>query len=456
MIVQTGSALKDSPKATPAFSPVGSRLLQRKCACGGNPGPSSECEACRQKRLTLQRSAAGQGSPLLAPPIVHEVLRSPGRPLDHATRASMEPRFGHDFSRVRIHTDARAAESAQAVDALAYTVGHNIVFGAGQSTMQTQAGKKLLAHELTHVVQQAVHAQSLQHKLQVSETGNASEREAETASEQVLRGGNFRPRQSAGLQISRVPVAGSAATVSWIDPASPAGGSVSDPAPPATITETFVTGSTGFRFSNYLNARIETPDSVNVTSSEFLPNSGLYRGPSFLGIPSHPYSTGQWKSAINESGVQGVEFEQVTGARTISPGVIGGGVGGAVGVGGGAFLGAKGGAAIGALGGPIGAGAGAVIGGIVGGLLGWGTGSAVANRATNFPPIWTRIKLRLFANGQRRCELSRHSHFPSNNFYCNLAQASSYSALAAQQTSWENSGWDGGNPWGVSRPLVTP
>ncbi len=66
----------------------------------------------------------------------------------------MEPRFGHDFSQVRIHTDERAAETARAVNALAYTVGRDVVFGAGQYAPQTDEGRRLLAHELTHVVQQ--------------------------------------------------------------------------------------------------------------------------------------------------------------------------------------------------------------------------------------------------------------------------------------------------------------
>ncbi len=88
------------------------------------------------------------------PPIVHEVLRSPGQPLDPATRAFMEPRFGHDFGPVRVHTDARAAQSAQSVNALAYTVGRDVVFDAGQYAPHTREGKSLMAHELTHVVQQ--------------------------------------------------------------------------------------------------------------------------------------------------------------------------------------------------------------------------------------------------------------------------------------------------------------
>ncbi|MFY9608511.1 MAG: DUF4157 domain-containing protein [Blastocatellia bacterium] len=89
-----------------------------------------------------------------APPIVNDVLSSPGQPLDLATRAFFEPRFGHDFSRARIHTDSQAAESARSVNAMAFTVGWDVVLGAGQYAPETVAGKRLLAHELTHVVQQ--------------------------------------------------------------------------------------------------------------------------------------------------------------------------------------------------------------------------------------------------------------------------------------------------------------
>jgi hypothetical protein len=96
-----------------------------------------------------------QQEPSEVPPIVHEVLRSPGQPLNKATRDFFEPRFGHDFSEVRVHTDSRAAESARAVNALAYTVGRHIVFGMGQHLPATSAGHELMAHELTHVVQQS-------------------------------------------------------------------------------------------------------------------------------------------------------------------------------------------------------------------------------------------------------------------------------------------------------------
>src|SRR2546430_17395987 len=107
-----------------------------------------------QKSSVLQRAAVNTTPVNAVPPIVHDVLDSPGQALDAETRSLMEPRFGHDFSQVRVHTDEKAAESAQAVNALAYTVGRDVVFGKGQYVPRTTEGKSLLAHELTHVVQQ--------------------------------------------------------------------------------------------------------------------------------------------------------------------------------------------------------------------------------------------------------------------------------------------------------------
>src|SRR5438132_1422685 len=140
--------------STPSFTPTRTLLLQRKCACGGTPGVDGECAECRSKRLALQRRSPSQTGLSTVPPIVHNVLRSPGQPLESGTRAFMEPRFGRDFSQVRVHTDAQAAESAQAVNALAYTVGRDVVFGGGEYAPGTSEGRKLLAHELMHVVQQ--------------------------------------------------------------------------------------------------------------------------------------------------------------------------------------------------------------------------------------------------------------------------------------------------------------
>jgi len=126
----------------------------RRCACGGKPGLDGECEQCRAKRPGLQRSAVSAG-PALAPSSVHRVLASPGRPLDAETRAFMEPRVGHSFADVRVHADGQAADSARAVGAYAYTVGRHVVFGAGEYAPETHAGRRLIAHELAHVCQQA-------------------------------------------------------------------------------------------------------------------------------------------------------------------------------------------------------------------------------------------------------------------------------------------------------------
>jgi hypothetical protein len=142
------------PLAQPkSSSPMRGGLLQRKCACGQHAS-GGECEECRKKKERLQRQKANGAEPAEAPPIIHDVLRSPGQPLDAQARAFFEHRFGHDFSGVRVHTDAQAARSAQAVQASAYTVGRDVVFGAGQYAVGTCAGNRLLAHELAHTLQQ--------------------------------------------------------------------------------------------------------------------------------------------------------------------------------------------------------------------------------------------------------------------------------------------------------------
>jgi hypothetical protein len=119
--------------------------IQRKC---------SQC-AKEEEEKRLHRKEDSGPNPQTAPSIVHDVLRAPGQPLDSGTRSFMEPRFGHDFSPVRIHTDAKAAESARAVNAQAYTVGNNVVFDSRQYAPESYSGRRLLAHELAHVVQQS-------------------------------------------------------------------------------------------------------------------------------------------------------------------------------------------------------------------------------------------------------------------------------------------------------------
>lgn len=120
------------------------------------PQVSRKCAECEKEDRKLQKKEASPATPALAeaPPSVHDALRAPGQPLDAATRAHFEPRFGQDFSSVRVHTDTTAAQSARDVNAHAYTVGRNIAFGSGQFAPWTAKGQSLLAHELTHVVQQ--------------------------------------------------------------------------------------------------------------------------------------------------------------------------------------------------------------------------------------------------------------------------------------------------------------
>lgn len=179
-------------------------LLQRQCACGATSRITGTCSECENKKLlgrslqtklrinepgdeyereadrvaaqvmqmpkgqseggiqqghsrTLVQRHADQPSSASAepaPPVVSNVLEASGQPLDTATRAFFEPRFGHDFGFVRVHADQEAAKSANAVDALAYTVGSHIAFAAGYYSPTTKPGQRLIAHELSHVLQQ--------------------------------------------------------------------------------------------------------------------------------------------------------------------------------------------------------------------------------------------------------------------------------------------------------------
>ncbi len=195
------------PAATLRAAPPAAPVLQRKasCACGGGcqrcqsklpvqtklavsrPGDQYEQEAdrvaeqvMRTPDATIQRTCAGcsnsaaecpgcksEGEGLIqrktervsddSGTVPGDVLNSlgPGQPLDPVTRAFFEPRFGYDFGRVRVHTDDTADESARSVGALAYTLGPHVVFARGRHAPSTSSGRKLLAHELAHVTQQA-------------------------------------------------------------------------------------------------------------------------------------------------------------------------------------------------------------------------------------------------------------------------------------------------------------
>lgn len=152
--VQRHAQPEPKPATVRAATP---NTLRRKCACGSRAETGETCPSCRrdQERGVLRRKAvSSSASPEpLAPQIVHEVLSSPGVPLDRKTRDLFEPRFGRDFSQVRLHAGTRAAESTAAVGAAAYTVGNRIVIGAGHHSEASGSAGPLLAHELTHVAQ---------------------------------------------------------------------------------------------------------------------------------------------------------------------------------------------------------------------------------------------------------------------------------------------------------------
>lgn len=134
----------DTSRATPSISP----FVQKKCAACA----STEHEADKDRALMQKRGAGQGGGGGLS--LIDAALASPGAPLDATARSHMENRFGRDFSAVRVRDDALAHESARSVDALAYTVGSDVVFGAGQYRPHTREGSHLLAHELAHTVQQ--------------------------------------------------------------------------------------------------------------------------------------------------------------------------------------------------------------------------------------------------------------------------------------------------------------
>jgi Domain of unknown function (DUF4157) len=201
------------PKKIQALpTPVSPRYLQRKCSCGTHTPMGGECAECAKKKIQkklrigavndpleheadrvadqvmrspkqgnapvhLQRISASSGAITTdVPASVHRTLTGTGRPLDRALRDDMSHRFGHDFSHVRVHQDAGAQQSAGDVNARAYTVGNNIVFGAGEYAPSTESGRRLVAHELAHVVQQGSDGKSLQRSELFSSTINICHR----------------------------------------------------------------------------------------------------------------------------------------------------------------------------------------------------------------------------------------------------------------------------------------
>ncbi len=159
------------PASPPSVSTATSRPLQRKCAeCSEEEQESNssapanvnrKCAHCEAEEETLQTKRGNSSGNADASALVNEVLRSPGHPLAETDLAFFTPRFGFDFSHVRVHSDHAADDSARSVNALAYASGSNIAFATGQYRPGTDSGRLLIAHELAHVVQQTAAGKTL-------------------------------------------------------------------------------------------------------------------------------------------------------------------------------------------------------------------------------------------------------------------------------------------------------
>jgi hypothetical protein len=171
--------------ARPARSGIGSTVSARPTVvqrCGGQSCPPGTCDHSDERKISRSASTIG---PDFAPPIVSEALASPGNSLAPSVRAEMETRFGRDFGHVRVHTDAQAAQAAHAINARAYTSGHDVVFAVDQFSPGSSSGKRLLAHELAHVVQQSVGSV----RPGISRPGDVSEREADRLASSATEAG---------------------------------------------------------------------------------------------------------------------------------------------------------------------------------------------------------------------------------------------------------------------------
>jgi hypothetical protein len=123
-----------------------------KCSCGGS---CPKCMGEEHAHLQTKSISGNTTGEKVAPTSVHDALHSSGSELESTTRTFMEKRFGHNFSQVRVHDGELASQSAAEVNARAYTVGSDLFFGAGEYAPSTSSGRRLIAHELTHVLQQS-------------------------------------------------------------------------------------------------------------------------------------------------------------------------------------------------------------------------------------------------------------------------------------------------------------
>lgn len=240
-----------------------------------------------------------------------------------------------------------------------------------------------------------------------------------------------------------------AAACSWIDPATGLPEVDSLKVPWDTRQRNFFTGNQGYRFCNFMEVSAAIDGMRVVGSTSFSAASGIYRGPSYMNIPSHAFQTRQ--ACVMEGGVSAAKFTQLTGARTVSPEFIGSAVGDTAGAVGGVVL----------LG-PLGFFAGKPLGG-------W-LGERAARKVKGFPPIWSRIDIRIFGDGRTEANLLQHSIFPSLTFYKQsgsefsrvdyLTTGEKFYDAVPRLSEWQERGWGpewatttpgatNGNPWGM-------
>jgi hypothetical protein len=197
-----------SVERTPALNPA-PVMLNRRCNACGAENSTGECAECAIEERDPEQNGDQEYSlsPVagprknVAPGIVHDVIAGSGSPLTARERAFFEPRLGHDFSRVRVHSDLRAAESARAVQADAYTVGDHVVLGHDHRDGLARHG--VLAHELAHVVQQSGAPAPARGDLRIAAPDHATEREADAVARAVTRNARSIPSARSDQQVAR-------------------------------------------------------------------------------------------------------------------------------------------------------------------------------------------------------------------------------------------------------------
>jgi hypothetical protein len=269
-MIQTADKLKNEPTSSadsaqntvsrelcPGERPTARNDGARMQSLGGFSNQSMLQRLCRKGRD--QDQAPGE-----VPPNVYEELNRTGEPLEKNTREKMEPLFGQDFSTVRIHTGQQAAESAASVSARAYTVGQDIVFGAGEYSPSTSEGQKTLAHELTHTIQQGSGVKRIPSSIEITSPTDASEVEAHDAAASVMRGEHIGSTVSVSTGVARDPQ----------PPAPPPPAAAAKKKVQVNVTNLFGAGgsiSTALTYANtrvYNQANIEIQKNKEVTLDE--------------------------------------------------------------------------------------------------------------------------------------------------------------------------------------------